>query len=164
MSMCRAVSCIVGRGCLLWPVHSLGRTLLAFALIHFVLRGQTCLLLQVSLDFLIFYYSPHDEKDTVGIIVVQLLSRIWLCDPMDCSTSGFPVLYHLPELAQLHVHWVGDVTQPSCPLSSPFPPVFNLFQHQGLFKWVSSLLQVARVLELQLQHQSLQWIFKTDFL
>ena len=55
-----------------------------------------------------------------------------LCDPMDCNTPSFPVLHHLPELAQSHVYWVGDAIQPSCPLSSPSPPAFNLSQHQGL--------------------------------
>ena len=59
-----------------------------------------------------------------------------LFGPMDCCISGFPVLHHLPELAQTHVHWVGDAMQPSCTLSSPSPPAFNLFQHQGLFQWV----------------------------
>ena len=54
--------------------------------------------------------------------------------------------------------------QPSHPLSSPFPPAFNLSKHQDLFKWLSSSYQVAKVLELQLQHQSFQWIFRTDFL
>ena len=87
-----------------------------------------------------------------------------LCDPMDCSTSGFPVHHQLPELTQTHVHWVGDAIQPSHLLSSPSPPAFNLSQHQGLFQWVSSLHQVAKVLELQLQHQPFQWIFRTDFL
>ena len=66
-----------------------------------------------------------------------------LCDPMDCSTPGFPVLHHLLHLAQTHVHWVGDAIQSSCPLSSPSPPAFNLFQHQGRFQWVSPLHQVA---------------------
>ena len=79
------------------------------------------------------------------------------CDPMDFSTPGFPVLNHLPELAQTHVHWVGDAIQPSCPLSSP-SPAFNHSQHQGLFQWVSSSHQVAKLLELQPQHQSLQWM------
>ena len=60
--------------------------------------------------------------------------------------------------------WVGDASQPSHPLSSPSPPAFNLLQHQGLFQWVSSSHQVAKVLEFQLQHQSFQWIFRTDFL
>ena len=69
---------------------------------------------------------------------------------MDCRTSGFPVHHQLPELAQTHVHWVGDAIQTSHPLSSPSPPAFYLSQHQGLFQWVSSLHQVAKVLEFQL--------------
>ena len=84
--------------------------------------------------------------------------------PMDCSMPGFPVLHYLPEFAQTHGHWVGDAIQPSHPLFSPSPPVFDLSQHQGLFQCISSSHQVAKVLELQLQHQSFQWIFRTDFL
>ena len=87
-----------------------------------------------------------------------------LCDPMDCSTPSLPVHHQLPESTQTHVHWVGDAIQPSHPLLSPSPLAFDLFQHQGLFKWVSSSHQVARVLEFQLQHQSFQWTFRTDFL
>ena len=87
-----------------------------------------------------------------------------LCDPMDCSMPGFPVLHYLPEFAQTHVHWVSDAIQPSHPLLPPSPPPFNLSQHQGLFQWVSSLHQVAKVLELQLQHQSFQWIFRVDLI
>jgi len=87
-----------------------------------------------------------------------------LCNPMDCNTPGFPVRHQLPELTQTHVHRVGDAIQPSDPLSSPSPPAFNLSQHQGLFQWVCSLHQVAKVLEFQLWHQSFQWIFRTDFL
>ena len=71
--------------------------------------------------------------------------------------------YQLPEPTQTHVHCVGDAIQPSHPLSSPSPSAFNLCQHQGLFKWVSSSYQVANALEFQLQHQSFQWIFRTDF-
>ena len=66
------------------------------------------------------------------------LSRVWLCDPMDCSMSGFPVLCHLLKFAEIHVRWVGAAIQPSHPLSFPSPPAFNLLQHQGLFQWVSS--------------------------
>ena len=77
-----------------------------------------------------------------------------LFDPMDCSTPGFPVHHQLPEFTQTHVHPVGDAIQPSHPLSSPSPPAFNLSQHQGLFQWVSSLHQMAKVLEFQFQHQS----------
>ena len=87
-----------------------------------------------------------------------------LCDPMDCSTPAFPVHLQLPELAQTHVHWVSDAIQPSYPLLSPSSPAFSLSQYQGLFQWVRSAYQVARVLEFQLQHQSFQWIFGTDFL
>ena len=87
-----------------------------------------------------------------------------LCDPMDCSMPGFPVHHQLPEFTQTHAHWVGDAIRPSHPPSSPSPPAFNLSQHQGLFKWVSSSHQVAKVLEFQLQHQSFQWIFRTDLL
>ena len=86
-----------------------------------------------------------------------------LCDPMDSSTPGLPVNHQLPELAQPHVHWVGDTILPSHPLSSP-SSAFNLSQHQGLFQCVCSSHQVAKGLEFQLQHQSFQWIFKTDFL
>ena len=85
---------------------------------------------------------------------VQSLSRVQLCNPINRSTPGLPVHHHLPESTQTHVHWVDDAIQPSHPLSSPSPPALNLSQHQGLFKWVSSLHQVAKVLEFQLQHQS----------
>ena len=86
--------------------------------------------------------------------------------PMDCSTPGFSVLHYLSEFAQTHVHWVGDAIQPSQSLSSPsLPPTPpNLSQHHDLFQWVGSLYHVAKVLEFQLQHQSLQWVCRVDFL
>ena len=87
-----------------------------------------------------------------------------LCDRMDCSTPGLPVHRQLPEFTQTRVHRVSDVIQPSHPLSSPSPPAFNLSQHQGLFQPVGFSHQVAKVLELQLQHQSFQWLFSVDFL
>ena len=99
-----------------------------------------------------------------SITLVKSLSHVWLCDPMDCSTPGLPVHHQLLELAQTHVHRVGDAIQPSHPLLSPSPPALNLSQHQGLFKWVSSLHQVAKVLEFQLQHESFQWTLRTDLL
>ena len=73
-----------------------------------------------------------------------------LCDPMGCSTLGFPGHHQSPELAQTHVRRVSDAIQPSHPLSSPSLPTFNLSQHQGLFLSVSSSHQVAKVLEVQL--------------
>ena len=87
-----------------------------------------------------------------------------LCDPMDCSMPRFPVHHQLLESTQTHVHWVSDAIQPSHPLSSPCPPAFNLTQDQNFFQWVSSLYQVVKVLEFQLQHQSFQWLLRTDFL
>ena len=87
-----------------------------------------------------------------------------LCDSMDYSMPGFPIHHQLLELTQTHVHWVSDAIQPSHLLSSPSPPTFNLSWHQGLFQWVSSLHQVAKALDFQVKHQSLQWIFRTDFL
>ena len=75
---------------------------------------------------------------------------------MDFSTPGLPVHHQLAELAQTHVHRVSDDIQPSHPLSALSPPAFNLSQHQGLFQGVSSSLQVAKLLEIQLQYQSFQ--------
>ena len=114
----------------------------------------------------IFWMSPQargkksKNKQMGPSTVVQLC--LTLCDPIDCSTPGFAVHHQLPETAQTYVHPVGDAIQSSHPLSSPSPPAFNLSQHQGLFQWVSSLHQVAKVLELQ--HQSFQWICRTHLL
>ena len=81
-------------------------------------------------------------------VPVQSPSCVWLfVTPVDYNTPGLPVPHQLPEPTEIHVHWVGDAIQPSHPLSSPSPPACNLSQHQGLFKWVSSLHQVAKVLE-----------------
>ena len=81
---------------------------------------------------------------------------------MDWGVWWATVHHQLLEFTQTHVHWVCDAIQPSYPLSSPSPPAFNLSQHQGLFKWVSSSHQVAKVLEFQLQHQSFQGTFRID--
>ena len=83
---------------------------------------------------------------------------------MNHSTAGLPVHHKFPEFTQTHAHWVGDVIQPSHPLSSPSPPAPNPSQHQGLFQWVSSSHQVTKLLEFQLQNQSFQWTPKTDLL
>ena len=90
-------------------------------------------------------------------------SCLTLCEPKDCSTPGSSVLHYLPEFAQTHVHRVSDAIQPSHPLLPPSPPACNFSQHQGLFQRVGSSHQVAKVLELQLQHQSFQRIFRTDW-
>ena len=78
-------------------------------------------------------------------------SCLTLCDPMSCSMPGLPVHHQFLESTQTHVHWVDDAIQPSHPLSCSSPPAVNLSQHQGLFKWVSSSHQVAKVLEFRLQ-------------
>ena len=91
-------------------------------------------------------------------------SCLTLCDPMNHSTPGLPVHHQLPEFTQTHIHRVGDAIQPSHPLSSPSPPALNPSQHQGLFQWVNSSHEVAKVLEFQLQHQSFQRTPRTDLL
>ena len=102
-------------------------------------------------------------RDTIREHVMQIQfnsvahSCPTLCDPMNCSMPGLPIHHQLPESTQTHVHSVGDAIQPSHPLLTLSPPALNLSQHQGLFKWVSFPHQVAKVLEFQLQHQSLQW-------
>ena len=87
-----------------------------------------------------------------------------LCDPMNCTTPGFPVLHYLPDFAQTHIRWVSDASQSSHPLSAPSLLAIHLSQHQDLCQWVNSLHQVAQVSELRLQHQSSQWIFRADFM
>ena len=87
-----------------------------------------------------------------------------LCKPMNHSMPGLPVHHQLPEFTQTHVYRVGDAIQPSHPLSSPFPPAPNPSQHQGLFQWVSSSHEVAKVLEFQLQHHSFKRTPRTDLL
>ena len=100
----------------------------------------------------VFTSKFYSVQFTHSVVAVTL-------QPMDCSMSGLRVHHQFLEFTQTHVHWVGDAIQPFHPLSSPSPPTFNLSQHQGLFKWVSSSHQVAKVLEFRLQHQSFQWIF-----
>ena len=124
-------------------------------------------------------FHPYHEKDSISFLELNsstspffqsvLLSSVSqscpsVCDLMNCSMPGLPVHHQLLEFTQTRVHWVSDPIQPSHSLVSPFPPALNLSQHQGLFQWVSSSHQVAKVLEFQLQHQSFQWIFRTDLL
>ena len=95
----------------------------------------------------------------------KTLNHVWLfVTPMDCSMPGFPVItnsWSLLRLVSIELTMSSNQLVQHCPLL--FLPSI-LSQHQGLFQWVSSLHQVARVLEFQLQHQSSQWIFRTDFL
>ena len=117
----------------------------------------------VQIIFLSGCTNLHSHQQSTVQFSSVTQSCLTLCDPMDCSTPGHPVHHQLPEFTQIHVHWVDDAIQPSHPLSSP-SPAFNLSQRQGLFKWVSSSHQVAKVLEFWLQHLSFQWIFRTNFL
>ena len=93
------------------------------------------------------------------LLLFHCSSCLTLCNPMDCSTRGFPVLHYLLEFAQTYIHWVDDAIQPFHSLLPP-SPALSLSQHQGLFLWVSSSYQVAKALMLQLQYQSFWWIFR----
>ena len=112
--------------------------------------------------------SSVSNQNLVFLVTIQFSlvaqSFLTLHDPMNCSMPGLPVHHHLPESIQTHVHFVGDAIQPSHPPSSPSPPALYLSQLQGLFQWVSSSHQVAKILEFQLQHQSFQWTPRTDLL
>ena len=108
------------------------------------------------------------EKNRILILdfcccsVTQLCLTI--CNPMDCSTPGFPVLHHLLEVAQTHVHWVRWWHSSISSSVIPFSYCFQSFPASGSFSMSQVFASVAKVLELQLQHQSFQWIFRTDFL
>ena len=109
-------------------------------------------------------FNKHDTK--IIYLCLSVSSNNWfssvtqtcptLCNPMNRSMPGLPVHHQQSESTQTHVHCASDAIQPSHLLSSPSPPALKLSEHQGLFKWVSSLPQVAKVLELQLWHQSFQ--------
>ena len=143
----------------LYNLHSLHNLIFSFLTFYFVLEySQLTTLWNFRWTVKQSCWVRHT---CCGCSVVK--SCPTLCDPMNCSMPGFPVLHHLLEFAQTPVHWVSDTMQPSRPLSS-LSPAFNRSQHQGLFQWVSSLHQVAKVLELQLQYQSSQQIFRVNFL
>ena len=157
-------------------------------------QGEGNILAQNATLSLLFYHHPIDfvivshlhfsmlsKEDIISLLLDCKVPASWchlrsvqfrslaqlcltLCDPMNCRMPGLPVHHQLPESTQIHVHWVGDAIQPSNTLSSPSLPALSLSQHQGLFKWVSSLHQVAKVLEFQFQHHSFQWTPRTDLL
>ena len=90
------------------------------------------------------YYTPCLSETSVSSVTQACLT---LCDPMNCSTPGFPVYHQLLEFTQTHVHWVRDTIQPFHPLLPTSLPALNLSQHQGLCQWIRSLHQVAKILE-----------------
>ena len=169
MSVCSVIPCIVGKVCLLWPVCSLEATMPAAKLL------QSCPTLcdpidgsppgspvpwyqSLSADFYIQYIMENKHQlllsvpslikysDTQFSSVSQ--SCPTFCKPMDCRTPGFPVHHQLQEPTHTHVRRISDAFQSSHPLSSP-SPTFNLSQHQGVFQWVDSLRQVAKILGFQ---------------
>ena len=117
-------------------------------------KGDTNIIIDMYFYLCLFYCGKTSQFSC---------SFVSICNPMDRSVPGFRVHHQLLKLAQTHVHWVSDAIQPTHALSSPSPPAFNLSQHQGLFKRVSSSHQVAKVSEFQFHHQSFQWMFRTDF-
>ena len=134
---------------------------------YFILDSFYCSTFKVTIFYSAMSYLLLIPSNIfLSIVQFSPVTQLYptLCDPLDCSTPGFPIHHQLPELTRTRVHRVGDAIQPSHPLSSPSPPAFSLSQDQGLFKWVSSSHQVAKVLEFQLQHQSFQWTLRTDIL
>ena len=107
--------------------------------------------------------KSYDQPSSVQFSLVTQ-SCPTLCHPMNCSMPGLPVHHQLLEYTQTHTYWVGGTIQPSHPLLSPSPPAPNPSQHQGLFQWVNSSHEVAKVSGFQLQHQSFQWTPRTDLL
>ena len=105
------------------------------------------------------FYSQRSNEDVSNICYCCSVTKSCptLYDCVDCSIPGFPVIHYLPEFVLTHVHWVGDAIQPSHPLPPPSPLALNLSQHLGLFQWVGSSKQVAKVLELQHPMNSQGW-------
>ena len=98
--------------------------------------------------------NEKEKGDSVQFSHLVVSDSLW---PHGLQHTRPPCPQQVLEFTQTHVHWVGDAKEPSHPLLSPSPPTFNLSQHRGLFQWVSSSHQVAKVLDLQLQHQPFQW-------
>ena len=108
--------------------------------------------ISIIINLTLIVKSPVPKYSYIGVSVQfssVTQSCLTLCDPMNCSMPGLPVHHQLPEFAQTHVHWVGDAIQPSHLLSSPSPTP-NPSQHQGLFQWVNSSHDMAKILEFQL--------------
>ena len=140
-------------------LYSLKNTLLAKYIAHIIYLipppEHTCLTEKTMPVFLFINIIVKSNYHSVQFSSVPQ-SCPTLCNPLNHSMPGLPVHHQLPESTQTHVHWVSGAIQPSHPLSSPSPPALNLSQHQGLFQWVSSSQQVAKVLEYKIQQQSFQ--------
>ena len=140
-------------------------------LLRYYSRTRKCSILRCTVQWVLYFtelskdhhypiiqYFHHHPI----IVVVWSPSCAWLCDPMDGSTPDLPVPHHLPEFAQVHAHYISNAVQPSHPLMPSSPSALNLPQHQEFFQWVVCPHQMTKILELQLQHQSFQWIFRVD--
>ena len=127
--------------------------------VHITFWSKICLHYS-SLKALILIFPPTVNIFPI-LVVVWSPSRVWLFTTHGCSTPGLPVPHHLLEFAQVHVHCFSDAIQASHSLMLSSPSALNLFQHQGLFQWVSCSHQVTKILGLQ--HQSFQWVFRVDF-
>ena len=117
--------------------------ILTTGILSFYWRASILCMPVHDFHIVITYYTLNFIKTCLSLVAQSCPT---LCEPMDCSMSGFPVHHQLPKLTQIHVHRVSDAIQLSHPLSSHSPPAFNLFQHQDLFQWVSYSHQVAKVL------------------
>ena len=124
-------------------------------------RDQTCV--SCIGRWILYHWAIREALLTSYCFSVAKLHPI-LFDPMDRCMPGSLVLHYFLGFAQIHVHWVSDAYLTTSSSATPSPFAFSLSQHQGLLQWVNSLKQVDKVLELQLHHQSFQWIFRTDFL
>ena len=115
--------------------------------------------------FCVHSFLPFSKSQLSSIQFISVAQSCpTLCDPVSRSTPGLPVHHQLRAFTQTHVHWVSDAIQPSHPVSSPSPPAPNPSQHLGLFQWVNSSHEVAKVLEFQLWHLSFQWTPRADLL
>ena len=134
---------------------------LAYMVSTYCLPSNTGFIVQGNEDF-----SPMFSSRSFIVLFssVQWLSHVWLFASPWTAACQASLSITNSESTQTHVHRISDAIQPSHPLLSPSPPTFNLSQHQGLFQRVASSHQMAKVLEFQLQHQSFQWTFRTDFL
>ena len=135
----------------------------------------------ILLYFLIHEFDTHSSTVhkyiTLGAPDKEIFQKLFLESvQFSCSVVSNSLWHHESQhsrppcpsptlgFTQTHVRRVGDAIQPSHPLLPPSPPALNPSQYQGLFQWVNSSYELAKVLEFQLQHQSFQWIFRTDFL
>ena len=174
-------ACPVTKSYLIWQPHRLQPALL---LCPWDFPGKNT---RVGCGFLLQGILLNSGIKSASLVSPALISRVYTIEPYEkpspkvqfsSVSQSCPTLWPLElkhtrpscpsatprEPTQTHVHWVGDAIQPPHPLSSPSPPALKLCQHQGLFQWVNSSHEVAKVLELQLQHQTFQWTPRTDLL